>query len=423
MPRSLRVNHQRINYVKIALSKNGYPTQKSLAYETGLSIDTISRFLNCKPVLYGTFEEICRKLNLDWREISTPDFESTSLKKSINTQELASNKYQDWGTAVDVSVFYDRTQEMAQLESWILQDRCRLLTVFGMGGVGKTILAAKLAKQIQGEFDSVIWRSLRQAPSFDEIISDLVSFVSNHQEPKPDINKLIYYLRTSRCLIILDNLETVLDVGHTGKYRSGYQEYTELIRVISEVEHKSCVILTTREKPIEMNFLEGANPTVSSLKLFGSVEAAFLIVQSYPLFGTDEDKYKLCNLYTNNPLKIRLVANTIINLFNKDINNFLKQNTFVFSGIRRLLDQQFHRLSALEQQVMYWLQINQELTTIGYLHIKIVPTISKAKLFDAVESLIRRSLIETEVGGYSQSPIVMEYVKEVFTEEILPLIS
>ncbi|MBC1224101.1 NACHT domain-containing protein [Nostoc sp. UCD121] len=259
MPRSLRVNHQRIKYVKIALSENGYPTQKSLAYETGLSIDTISRFLNCKPVLYGTFEEICRKLNLDWREISTPDFEPSSLKKSINTQELKRNKYQDWGTAVDVSVFYDRTQEMALLESWILQDRCRLLTVFGRGGVGKTILAAKLAKQIQDEFDSVIWRSLRQAPSFDEIITDLVSFVSNHQEPKPDINKLIYYLRTSRCLIILDNLETVLDVGHTGKYRSDYQEYTELIRIIAEVEHKICVILTTREKAVEMNFLEGAN--------------------------------------------------------------------------------------------------------------------------------------------------------------------
>ncbi|MBC1224102.1 hypothetical protein GNF10_03920 [Nostoc sp. UCD121] len=146
-------------------------------------------------------------------------------------------------------------------------------------------------------------------------------------------------------------------------------------------------------------------------------------MQSYPLLGTDEDKYKLCNLYSNNPLKIRVAANTIINLFNKDINNFLKQNTFVFSGIRSLLDQQFHRLSALEQQVMYWLQINQELTTIGYLHSKIVPTISKAKLFDAVESLIRRSLIETEVGGYTQSLIVMEYVREVFTEEILPVIN
>ncbi|BAY64502.1 WD-repeat protein [Calothrix brevissima NIES-22] len=418
MSRSLRVHRDRINHLRIALFENGYPTQKSLAYDMGFSIDTISRFLNGKPVQYATFEEICRKLNLNWREISTPNFESTSAKININTQECVNKKYQDWGTAPDVSVFYDRTQEMAQLKSWILEDSCRLLTVFGMGGVGKTILAAKLAKQIQGEFDYVIWRSLRSSPFVDEIITHLLSFVSNNQESKPDINRLIHYLRTYRCLIILDNLETVLDIGHSSKYRPGYEGYAELIRAIAETEHKSCVILTTREKLAEMNFFQGTHLKVHSLKLVSLLEIAFLLLQSYALLGTDEEKYKLCNLYNNNPLKMRLVANTIIDLFNQDINKFLEQNNLLLSGIRCLLDQQFNRLSPLEQQVMYWVQINQELTTIGYLHIKIVPTVSQAKLWDAVESLIRRSLIETEAGGYTQLPIVMEYVKELFREDV-----
>ncbi|MEN2383644.1 MAG: NB-ARC domain-containing protein [Gloeotrichia echinulata IR180] len=142
-----------------------------MAHDIGLSLDTINRFLNAKPVLYGTFEEICRKLNLDWKEISTPDFESTSLQKTIHTQESLSKKYQDWGTAVDVSVFYDRTQEMAQLESWILEYSCRLVTIFGMGGVGKTSLATKLAKQIQDEFDYLIWRSL-------EVVLKVLSLVA-----------------------------------------------------------------------------------------------------------------------------------------------------------------------------------------------------------------------------------------------------
>jgi hypothetical protein len=34
-------------------------------------------------------------------------------------------------------------------------------------------------------------------------------------------------------------------------------------------------------------------------------------------------------------------------------------------------------------------------------------------------TIIKCSLIETEVGGYKQLPIVMEYVKKVFTEDIL----
>ncbi|MBD2168847.1 NACHT domain-containing protein [Calothrix membranacea FACHB-236] len=412
MSRSLKVRHESISHVKIALSQCGYPSQKSLAYDMGLSLTTVSKFLTGKPVFYGTFEEICRKLNLDWREISTCDFESAFPKTTIN------KKSQDWGTAPDVSVFYNCTQEIAQLESWILQHHCRLLTILGMGGVGKTILAAKVAKQIQGEFDYVIWRSLRQAPSFERIISDLLSFLSNHQETKPDINRLIHYLRTSRCLIILDNLETVLDIGHTDKYRPDYEGYGDLIRVLGKTEHKSCVILTTREKTVEMNFLERGNLTVSSLKLFGSFEVAFFILQSYRLLGTDEHKYKLCNLYANNPLTMRLLANTIIDLFNEDISKFIEQNNLLFSGVRWLLDQQFHRLSSLEKQVMRWLQTNQELTTIGYLQTKIVPTVSQAKLLDALESLMRRSLIETDVHGYTQLPIVMAYVKELFPEDV-----
>ena len=71
MSKSLKVSNDRIQQVNMALGVNGYPSQRALAYDTGLSLATISNFLTGKPVSYTSFEELCRKLNLDWQEITT----------------------------------------------------------------------------------------------------------------------------------------------------------------------------------------------------------------------------------------------------------------------------------------------------------------------------------------------------------------
>lgn len=75
MSRSLRVQQACINQVKLSLSRNGFPSQRSLAEDVGFALATVSNFVTGKPVDYTTFEELCRKLGLNWREISTVDVE------------------------------------------------------------------------------------------------------------------------------------------------------------------------------------------------------------------------------------------------------------------------------------------------------------------------------------------------------------
>ena len=48
-----------------------------------------------------------------------------------------------------------------------------------MGGMGKTALSVKLGEQVKDEFDYLIWRSLRHAPSLQELLADLISFCSD----------------------------------------------------------------------------------------------------------------------------------------------------------------------------------------------------------------------------------------------------
>ncbi len=61
-----------------------------------------------------------------------------------------------------------------------------------MGGIGKTAIAAKVAAQVQHEFEYVIWRSLRNAPDLETLSCDLVTFASNFQETSnAQVSKLI----------------------------------------------------------------------------------------------------------------------------------------------------------------------------------------------------------------------------------------
>ena len=78
----------------------------------------------------------------------------------------------DWSEAPDVSAFYGRTDELSELERWLLADHCRLVAVLGMGGIGKTALAAKLVQQVAPSFACVLWRSLHNAPSLEEVLRD-----------------------------------------------------------------------------------------------------------------------------------------------------------------------------------------------------------------------------------------------------------
>jgi WD40 repeat protein len=318
----------------------------------------------------------------------------------------------DWGEAHDVSIFYGRVDELETLQTWMLTEHCRLIAVLGMGGIGKSALVTKVAQQLQGNFDCVIWRSLRNAPPFEHFLADVLGVVSRQQETKLDLQHLWQYLRSTRCLLILDNMETILEQIQVGQFRPGYHLYGELLQLVGESHHQSCVLVTSREKPAEIATLEGDELMVRSLRLSGSPEAALSLLHLKGLTGSKAQQRQLCDRYGNSPLALKIVATSIRELFEGEIAQFLEQDTVVFNGVRRLLNQQFQRLSPTEQTVMYWLAINREVTTVAELREDCVPTPAGPIILEALEALSRRSLIEQNNAGFTQQSVVMEYVTE-----------
>ncbi len=342
-----------------------------------------------------------------------------------NLQGSASS-HQDWGEVVDVTFFYGRKSELEILEKWIDHDRCRLVALLGMGGLGKTALSVKLAQHLQDKFDFVVWRSLNNAKTPSEMLVAVIHFLS-HQRETPDttdtnalISRLMEYLQRYRCLLVLDNFESVLrDEAQAGAYRKDYEGYGSLLRKIGEVAHRSCVVITSREMPEEVATLEGDILPVRALQLTGLDEsAAEHVLEAKGIKAMADDLHRLVDWYRGNPLALKIAATSIKDLYSGSINRFLEQKTIIFSGIGNLIEQQYQRLTAHEKQIMIWLAINREPVQPNELRSDIVPMIEQNHLMMSLRSLKRRSLVEHTAAGFTQQPVVMEFVTNLLIEQI-----
>jgi hypothetical protein len=247
--------------------------------------------------------------------VSRVDPLATSLILDDSTTDLAQTPVGiDWGEDIDISAFYGRELERSQLDRWIVIDRCRLVAILGMGGMGKTTIAIELLQQLQAarqeavdrdtdrlnpnRFSSIVWRSLLNAPPLKELLPELIRTlmssqglrthqsagstikyqVADHQsygEPMPktvagQIELLLEICQQHRCLIVLDNGESIFQAGaQVGQYRAGYTDYGDLFSTLGRSNHQSCLLITSREKPTEISQLEGVNPKVKTLMLPG----------------------------------------------------------------------------------------------------------------------------------------------------------
>jgi WD40 repeat protein len=309
----------------------------------------------------------------------------------------------DWGTAADVPHFYGRDRELTTLTQWIKTDRCRAISILGMGGIGKTSFTIRLAQTLQEDFDVLIWRSLKAAPPLAELLNNLLKTLNSTADGAvPDaiagkLEQLVTHLRQSRCLIVLDNFDILLQSGKQGGVlQPQYTQYQDLLQLIGEMAHTSCILLTSREKPQGIDALEGDALPVRTLYLQGLDPAACQnILTLKGLGGSEPEQSALIDFYRGHPLALKIVSTSIRDLFSNSISQFLRQGSGAFNGLRRLLADQLQRLSPLEQAILYWLAINCEPVAIAPLQSDLIPEPLTAHLLEALESLRRRSLVET----------------------------
>jgi len=333
---------------------------------------------------------------------------------------------QDWGEAPQIAYFYGRKDEQAQLQTLLLARGCRLVAVLGMGGIGKTTLVVKTVHSLETAFDCIFWRSLVNAPPLAEVLTPLLQILlptdTAHlpTDPYEQLALLSTRLAARRCLVVLDNLESILTPNEAGRYRTGYEAYGQLLQRFVHGDHQSCLVVTSRERPTEMAQLEDDLPTVRALLLRGlEAEAGQTLLKIRGLADETNQAAQLVARYSGNPLALKLIARTVQELFDGDIRAFLgDEEAPIFDDIRSVLDQQFARLTEMERDLLVWLAVEREPLPLHEMARNLISPPARGKLIEAVRALQHRSLVEKTEGGFMLQNVVTEYLTDYLVKQV-----
>lgn len=368
--------------------------------------------------------ELAERIRAGALEKPTAPSPPPSSPTRSGASQAFTHDWHDWNEIPETGPLFGRREDMEQLQRWLIRDRSRLVWVFGIGGVGKTSLAAAVASaanhsrevpdQVEDDGDAqfgvVIWRSLLNAPPVEEVLRAAVQTLSQHRLTElptgldEQLALLLDLLREQRCLFVLDNFESILQAGEGGTYRPGYERYDQLVQYLAHNPHNSCLLITSREQPRETARLSGT-ARVHVLRLTGlAPDAGRAMLAAYQLGDEANeiaDANTLVQRYSGNPLALKLVAQTVQELFMGSIGDFLSAEAPIFDDVRTVLDQQFERLSPLQREILTWLAVTREATTLSSLRKTLAYSPPPSEFLEALRALQRRSLLE---GGFTHDP-------------------
>lgn len=383
--------------------------------------DLIANCLDILPEERSTFVRVARgELSVDRlpsvsKQISSTTVSSVSTTLRINLPLLP-------------TPLIGRQREVEELGKLLRDPQCRLLTLVGPGGMGKTRLAIETASQIKDAFTDGVYfvslASVRTARFIVPVIADAVGFVFQSTGPADPKTQLFGYLRGKQVLLLLDNLEHLLT-------EPGVEVLAELLAHAPQVKQ-----LATSRESLELQgewvFEVQGLPIPESRYMEGSAQntSVELFLQrarrAHVGFNATRGDYpaivRICHLVEGSPLGIELAAAWVRTLSCDEIAHEIERGLGFLSvsardvparhrSMRAVFDHSWKLLTQEEQVVLLRLSVFR-----GGFRREAAEQVAGASLA-VLSTLVTKSLVRRSgAERYDLHELIRQFADERFAE-------
>ena len=315
---------------------------------------------------------------------------------------------------------------MQSLQLFFEKDGLRLLTLTGLGGVGKTTLAIHFSSSLLDKYpDGVFFINLAPLTQSEKIILEIAHTLKIKQDAqKSTVENLEEHLSTKKLLLILDNFEHVMD---------GASQVNDLLQSLPNLQ----MIITSRE-PLRLRIEQ-----VYPVRPLSSNNAVELFIQRAlavkPDFNASEKESraikKLCQRLDGLPLAVELAAlrtklftpQMLLDRLKPDIEPATRMLDLFSSGTRDLPERQqslrkmiawsYSLLDSSEQRALRYASVFP--STFSVETLSTLMNIDEAQAIDLISSLVDKSLIKPSFEHVDDTRFfILESIREFSWNEL-----
>ncbi|MFM6513459.1 MAG: tetratricopeptide repeat protein, partial [Microcystis panniformis] len=274
----------------------------------------------CEKV-FVSLEETLRSLIEESKKKQSDESQKTIVKTEKTAAPRVAVTALMNTTLPPVNEWQGRQQELQELLTALDNDQIHLIGIVATGGYGKTALAVKFREQLIPHW-RVLWVSFRERYSVAQFGRWLLENLEQPYDEKWNdetlIQQMIRGLITAPCLLILDNLETVVQTAGDSVYRQFLSRWLGS-------GNQSKILITSREQP---SFVPNLTQRCHWLRLGGlaAADAIQLVTVDYGLTGTNQELAEFVNKMGRHPLLMQLVCSWMSDEFGEGVSVTESQN-------------------------------------------------------------------------------------------------